>query len=316
MFRDKEYVYEVWRERSFTKAAAKLYISQPSLSAKIKKIEDEIGAPIFDRSTAPLGLTEFGKTYIEAITEVREIERKVENYVNDMNMLHSGTLSIGASNVFAAYAIPPLITEFKRKFPNVKVRLIEGNTEMLEELLAANEADIVVDNNNYDRELYERQEYTREKILIAVPADTPACEAAKAYELSEEAIEKREYLKEEYPAVPLSLFSEVPFVLLTPNNDTRIRGERMCKEAGFRPKIALEVHQQATAYMIAMTKLGATFVSDTVVRKMPSHATLKYYKSDSEFAERTVYFTMKKHKQKTRAMQEFMKLVSSESGEA
>jgi len=110
MFRDKEYVYEVWRERSFTKAAAKLYISQPSLSAKIKKIEDEIGAPIFDRSTAPLGLTEFGETYIQAITEVREIERKVENYVNDMNMLHSGTLSIGASNVFAAYAIPPLIT--------------------------------------------------------------------------------------------------------------------------------------------------------------------------------------------------------------
>jgi len=79
MFRDKDYVYAVWQERSFSKAAARLYISQPSLSAKIKKIEDELGAVIFDRSTTPLRLTEFGQIYINAITEVKQIERRMEN---------------------------------------------------------------------------------------------------------------------------------------------------------------------------------------------------------------------------------------------
>ena len=53
MFRDKDYVYAVFKERSFSKAAARIYISQPSLSAKIKKIEDELGAVIFDRRTSP-----------------------------------------------------------------------------------------------------------------------------------------------------------------------------------------------------------------------------------------------------------------------
>lgn len=310
MFRDKEYIYEVWKERSFSKAASRMYISQPALSAKVKRIEREIGAVIFDRSTSPLRLTEFGQTYVDAIMEIKQIERRIENCINDMNMLHSGELSIGASNVFAAYVLPPIIANFKKRFPNVKIQLIEDNTASLERMLSANEIDIVIDNNHYDRDLFERKEYTSERILLAVPGDLAVCENAKKYELTEHIIENKEYLREDYPCVPLLLFRDVPFILLTLNNDTRVRGERMCKEAGFRPNIVLEVHQQATAYMIATTKVGATFVSDTLVQKMPSHANLKYYKLDSELASRTVYFTLKKHKHQTKAMEEFMRMIS------
>ncbi len=53
MFEGKEYVYEVYKEKSFSKAAKNLYISQPSLSATIKRIENRIGFPIFDRSITP-----------------------------------------------------------------------------------------------------------------------------------------------------------------------------------------------------------------------------------------------------------------------
>lgn len=310
MFKDKEYVYAVWKERSFSKAALSLYISQPSLSAKIKKVEDELGAVIFDRSTSPLRLTEFGQFYIDAITEVKQIERRIENYVNDINMLHAGELSIGASNVFAAYVLPPLIAKFKMKFPNVKIQLIEDNTASLERMLSGNEIDIVIDNNHYDRELFERKEYTKEKILLAVPKNFEICEDAKKFKLSESCIANKEYIDDDPHSVPLSLFKDIPFILLTPNNDTRTRGERMCREAGFRPNIILEVHQQATAYMIATTRIGATFVSDTLVQRMPSHANLNYYKLDSEFANRTVYFTFKKHKHHTKAMEEFMRLIS------
>lgn len=57
MFQGMEYVYEVYKERSFSRAARNLYISQPSLSASIRRIEARIGAPIFDRSTTPISLT-------------------------------------------------------------------------------------------------------------------------------------------------------------------------------------------------------------------------------------------------------------------
>ena len=59
MFQGMEYIYEVYKEKSFSKAAAALFISQPSLSANVKRVENRIGYPIFDRSTKPLQLTEF-----------------------------------------------------------------------------------------------------------------------------------------------------------------------------------------------------------------------------------------------------------------
>ena len=75
MFTAKKYIYEVYREKSFSKAAQNLYISQPSLSARIKKAEETIGFPIFDRSTSPLQLTEVGEVYIKAVEEIFRIEQ-------------------------------------------------------------------------------------------------------------------------------------------------------------------------------------------------------------------------------------------------
>lgn len=60
MFSEKYYVYEVYRERSFTKAAKNLYISQPALSLMVKKAEQKIGTPLFNRDTNPVSLTEAG----------------------------------------------------------------------------------------------------------------------------------------------------------------------------------------------------------------------------------------------------------------
>ena len=151
-----------------------------------------------------------------------------------------------------------------------------------------------------DTELYERWEYRTEQILLAVPRTRPECAAAEPYALDEESIRSKAYLADSTPAVPLALFSEVPFVLLAPNNDTRIRADRMLREADITPEIALEVQQQATAYMIAATGMGAVFISDMAVEKLPAHGALAYYKPGSEAARRSVCFTMKKHKQKTR----------------
>ena len=60
LLHEMNYVYEVYRQRSFTKAAQALYIAQPSLSQMVRKAEARIGAPIFDRSTSPIGVTELG----------------------------------------------------------------------------------------------------------------------------------------------------------------------------------------------------------------------------------------------------------------
>lgn len=309
MFTWKKYVYEVYREKSFSKAAQNLYISQPSLSARIKKIEDRIGFPLFDRSTSPLQVTEVGEVYIEAAEEIYRIEQRVENYINNLTTLKTGHLFIGASNLFAAYILTPLITQFKQKYPEVRIHVTEGNTTQLESMLGNNLLDFVIDNYQYDSALYNKELYCRENILLAVPKCFSVHEHLEKYQLSYDNIKNQSYLSDSYPAVPLNEFSEIPFIMLTPGNNTRVRGDRLCREAGFHPNIILEFNQQATAYMSASTQLGATFISDILVSRLPLFENLVYYKLDGDAAKRQVFFYYKNHKYKTRVMEEFLAMV-------
>ena len=305
MFVWKKYVYEVYKERSFTKAAQNLYISQPSLSARIKKIEEIIGEPLFDRSTTPLQLTEVGKVYIEAAEEITQIEQRVENYINDLAGLKTGNLAVGASTLFAAYVVPSLITQF----PDVHIQLIEGNTAELEEMLGSNALDFVIDNYHYDSILYNKELYCEENILLAVPKHFAVNEELGMYQLSYKNIKNKNYLNQKYPAVPLGRFADLPFIMLTQGNDTRTRGDRLCRNVGFKPNIVLEFNQQSTAYMASSTQLGATFISDILVSQLPTFENLVYYKLDGEEAKRKVFFYYKTHKYKTRVMEEFVRMM-------
>ena len=309
MFVWKKYVYEVYKERSFTKAAQNLYISQPSLSARIKKIEEMVGEPLFDRSTTPLQLTEVGKVYIEAAEEITQIEQRVENYINDLAGLKTGNLAVGASTLFAAYVVPSLITQFNQKFPDVHIQLIEGNTAELEEMLGSNALDFVIDNYHYDSILYNKELYCEENILLAVPKHFAVNEELGMYQLSYKNIKNKNYLSRKYPAVPLERFADLPFIMLTQGNDTRTRGDRLCRNVGFKPNIVLEFNQQSTAYMASSTQLGATFISDILVSQLPTFENLVYYKLDGEEAKRKVFFYYKTHKYKTRVMEEFIRMM-------
>ena len=309
MFVWKKYVYEVYKERSFTKAAQNLYISQPSLSARIKKIEEIIGEPLFDRSTTPLQLTEVGKVYIEAAEEITQIEQRVENYINDLAGLKTGNLAVGASTLFAAYVVPSLITQFNQKFPDVHIQLIEGNTAELEEMLGSNALDFVIDNYHYDSILYNKELYCEENILLAVPKHFAVNEELGMYQLSYKNIKNKNYLNQKYPAVPLGRFADLPFIMLTQGNDTRTRGDRLCRNVGFKPNIVLEFNQQSTAYMASSTQLGATFISDILVSQLPTFENLVYYKLDGEEAKRKVFFYYKTHKYKPRVMEEFVRMM-------
>lgn len=310
MFTWKKYVYEVYKEKSFSKAAQNLYISQPSLSARIKKIERELGVPLFDRSTSPLGLTDSGKAYIDAAKKIFQIEQDFENYINNLNALKTGRLSVGASNLFAAYVLPPLITRFKERFPDIGIQLTEGNTVQLESMLSNNSLDFVIDNYHYDSSLYNKELYCHENILLAVPKQLPVNDTLSAYQLSYADIKEHHYLNPDHPAAPLGAFREVPFIMLKSGNDTRLRGDRLCSLAGFHPQIILELNQQATAYMAASTQLGATFISDILVAQLPVFENLVYYKLGGEAANRDVFFYYKKSKYKTRVMEEFLRIMN------
>ena len=81
----KEYIYAIYQEKSFSKAAQKLYVSQPWLSSVVKKVEQEIKTPLFDRTTNPISLTPAGRYYVEHVEQVMAIEDEMRQHFSQID---------------------------------------------------------------------------------------------------------------------------------------------------------------------------------------------------------------------------------------
>lgn len=309
MFKGMEYVYEVYKEKSISKAAKNLYISQPSLSANLKRIEKQIGYPIFDRTTKPLRLTECGEEYIKAVESIMVIENHFANFVNDWGNLKIGNLIIGGSSLFASWVLPPFMAEFTAHYPEVELTLIEENTQKLQEMLLHGKVDLMLDNCVLDGEIFEQYKFREEYLMLAVPADLAVNEEMKEYQISVEKIRNREFLASDIKDVPLERFKEEPFVLLKPENDTRKRAMDICKLYHFHPKMIFELDQQMTSYNLTCSGMGISFISDTLISSVPELPNVIYYKLPKEISCRNLYFYWKKGRYFKRTMEEFLKLV-------
>lgn len=307
MFQGMEYVYAVYKEKSFSKAAQKLFISQPSLSAAVKRVEQKVGYPIFDRSTKPLSLTECGEKYISAVEKIMAVENGFVDFINDWGELKTGSLVLGGSSLFSSWILPQIMGAFSRKYPLVKIALVEENTSRLEELLQSGGVDLVMDNCIVDSSVFDRCEYQEEHLLLAVPGNFKINEKLQEYGISAEDIRKGIFLNPEVPGVPLEYFEKEPFILLKPDNDTGKRAMNLCQDHGFTPNVVFELDQQQTAYNVTCSGLGISFVSDTLVSLGTDNPNVIYYKLEGKDNTRKLFFYWKKGRYFSRVMEEFLK---------
>lgn len=307
MFQGMEYVYAVYQEKSFSKAARRLFISQPSLSASVKREEQSVGYPIFDRSTKPLSLTEPGQRYIETVERILAMQNDFSEYLNDWGNLKTGNLTLGGSSLYSSWVLPQLMGEFTRKYPQVSLELIEESTAKLVHMLQGGEIDLVVDNKELDPEIFERKFYRKEYLLLAVPAHLSINQELKPFQISREQIRDLTFLKPEVAPVDLRKFSDESFILLKPVNDTRTRAMEICKQYGFVPRMIFELDQQMTSYNITCSGMGISFISDTLISRMPPFADVVFYKLGEEKSVRNVYFYWKRGRYLNKIMEEFLK---------
>ncbi len=313
MFSNSEYVYEVYKERSFSRAAQNLYISQPALSVTIKRIENRIGAPIFDRSTSPIGLTDCGQKYIEVVKQMMDLQNGFINYMNDLHELKTGVVNVGGSNLFTSCILPPIIAEFKRRFPGVEINVAEANTSQLDAQLMDGSLDLILDNYAFDSATHASTLYRTESLLLAVPESFPVNKELQAYQLSRKNVIEGSFRNESVAAVPFRSFDGLPFMFLKAGNDTRDRALKYFEKYGMKPNIILNLDQQMTAYNVCCQGMGITFITDTLVSRTHEDKNIVLYKLDPEFASRDLCFFRKKAKYVTRAMEEFLNIACQQA---
>lgn len=313
-FRYLRYICTIDKEKSFSKAAKKLFISQPALSATVNKLERQLGYRLFNRQTVPLTPTEEGKAYIAAAEQILHIQEKLGNYIEDLRLLQSGHLTVAGTALYCSYVLPQIVSRYTAKHPGVQLDFEEADSSYLYEKLAAEQIDLIVDGGEIDENRFAVYHLFQEHILLAVPQANPLNTILAEQRLSLAEVSAGKTGTDKKAGVDLSLFAAEPFVLLKQEHDLHSRAMRLCRERGFTPKVAIHPNQLMTAYNIASQGLGCTLVTDTLIQKCAANNELAYYHIAAQAPEltaRNVFIAQKKNRYSTRAMQSFIGLAQA-----
>lgn len=140
--RDMYYISVIDEEKSISKAAARLFVSQPSLSQCLQKIEKQIGSAVFIRTSNGVVLTNEGRVFIDFIHKCLEEKKEFEKKLKDLQSQDGGEVRIGFTGTQAAYVLPYFLPQFKKENPNISIILVEQSSDVIEKKLITGEVDV------------------------------------------------------------------------------------------------------------------------------------------------------------------------------
>lgn len=278
--RDMMYILAVCEERSFSRAAEKWYISQPALSKLVKRVEDNLGAQIFDRSSVPLKVTPEGEVFIEYFGRISDIEEEIRLYCRDLEINRTFHLKIGAPSFFCSYVLPPVIAAFEAEHPDIKIKLIETNEKDLKDSIQTGMVNLGISVEPKMPARLDSFVLKEETIILAVPRAYAVNEQLSDFAFCYEDICNDRFRSDEIPAVSMKRFSGEKFLFLKRGNDMNRRGLKICRDAGFEPNIVMEVDQLLSAYHHAGMGAGITFIRASIPFYVGPPEGLIFYKID------------------------------------
>ena len=180
-----EYIVAIDEYRHFATAAEKCFVTQPTLSMQIKKLEDELGVIIFDRSRQPVVPPDLGATLIEQARMTLSATQRIKEIIQEEQQEVEGTLKIGIIPTLAPYLLPVFIGPYIRKYPAVKVEVEELVSEEIIRRLKRDILDVGLFVTPYhDEKIVERPVFYEEMLVYA----HPDCELLKKKEVGHEDI--------------------------------------------------------------------------------------------------------------------------------
>lgn len=251
-FKQYQYVLKVAELQNMTKAANELYVSQPALSHYIAKVEDEIGAALFNRNTIPISLTPAGERYVETARMVLELNDRLRHDISDINNQRKGRVIVGISHARASFFLPYVLPEFQRQYPGIEVQTVEVRSDKIEEYVSKGRCDIGILPLSGAYGL-EQELICREELLLV--SGEPLPEEVRA---------------DGQVFVDLKNCGERPYLLLRKGHGIRGAVDVLFLEHGICPSHIFETTSNETAYRLSSSGMGISIVPESTV--MLSHA--------------------------------------------
>lgn len=273
MLKNYEYFLMLVEEKSISKSAERLYISQPSLSKYLKKLEENLGQELFSRENYPLKLTKAGEIYLRYVEESAKREKKLREELSNLISENIGDVSMGITVWRSSVLLPLILPKFKEKYPLIDINIYEGSHQHMASLLKADKIDFAISHipNQYMNFIFEHLQF--ELILFCVNKNNP-----KLLEINfENNTDKLYHLSFE----EFKLFEEEDFILLKQGQNIREITQNFLNKLEIEPKIILETGNIVTAMNMVQNGMGVTFVPGDTRNHLEQFGNLIFFVVDN-----------------------------------
>lgn len=250
-FENLEYFLVAAEELNFTRAAQKLFITQQSLSSHIVKIEEYYGCRLFDRRP-PLSLTPEGIELAQRVRELLSIADDTKRELQDMKDFCSSILTIGITRSRSVVYLAPVLVKYHEKYPNIRVKIMEGSAPEIEAALWQASVDFSVGSLPSRSYSIQSTPFWQERVVAAVPATIMDSFPADI----------REKLLATPSNTDWSLLADCPFIALSPNLRSGRPFYDIFQELNITPKIVLEAQSIDTLLPLCIDGIGILVCPD------------------------------------------------------
>lgn len=243
------YFVALARTGNFTRAAESCFVSQPSLSQQIKKLEDELGETLVHRARQQTTLTPSGQIFLKRASRVL---RELEEARDELEQSHGGQLRgevrVGIVPTVAPFLIPPALRAFSAQFPAVHGNVIEEPSTRLREMLGAGEVDLAIVSLPIDPQGLAIVPLAEEELLLGLPRRHPLAETERIH---------------------LSQLKSERFIMLKVEHTIARRIHEACVQGGFQPQVAFRTSQLVTVERLVAAGMGISIFPALATKSAP-----------------------------------------------
>lgn len=262
-FREMLYITTVADCRSITAAARKFYISQPSLSHIVSKVEQDVGVQLFDRGTSPLTITYAGEKYVETARKVLLMGDNLRKELIDAGLGEKGRINFGMPTERAGYMLPAVIPEFKKQYPGIELQVMEAKSdELLQAIMRDDISFYVIPRSQGELPVgLKAESIYREQLLLVAEGSM----LTEDMFLDESSVLNMTEGKRKNRCVNLSKMANLPFVMLKKGHAIRKKTDLVLRQYGIDPKIMIELSSCISAVQLAAAGLGVAIVPQRAI---------------------------------------------------
>ncbi|AEF85486.1 transcriptional regulator, LysR family [Treponema primitia ZAS-2] len=253
-FRELSYIVSIAKQQNITRASEEVYVSQPTLSKFVQNLENYLGQPLFRRLGNKFLLTYAGELYVEKAKAMLAMKKELDQELSDIIRQNIGELKIAFPIMRGNYMLPCTLPVFRKEFPRVKVSIHEANSSVMEDMILGGEIDIAFFTLPIKHPDISYDIINLEEILLIMSPDHPLASAGIP----------REGCK--YPWIDIGLLRDEEFIIQRSDQRTRQIFDKIFHNAGFDPRIAMEIRNIQASVQLASGGFGMTFVGETHLR--------------------------------------------------